>query len=117
MVSGSTASGSLSIQLLLAQPAGLLRSARILPTWWHERDHRRRPAGGPCRPGASAVRPAAHARGLGTAPPWGRLAAVAAREGLARTDRSPGCRTGGSGIVERLRLVTPLVTCSVGLAC
>jgi GGDEF domain-containing protein len=42
---------------------------------------------------------------------------VAAREGLARTDRSPGCRTGGSGIVERLRLVTPLVTCSVGPAC
>src|SRR5215213_8370089 len=68
----------------------LLRSARNLPTWWHERDRRRRPARGTPRPGAAAHRPAAHARGLGAAPPSGWPWPTRRLEGLARTDPLTG---------------------------
>src|SRR5215211_5111075 len=75
----------------------LLRSARSLPTWWHERDHGRRPAGGTRRAKAAAHRPAAHARGLGPAPPGDRLAAVGARGRDRRLRRGPGLRPGPRG--------------------
>src|SRR5215213_10965761 len=52
-------------------------------------NHRCRRAGGPFRPGAAPVRPAAHARGLGAAPPGHRLAAVAARGRAGRLRRGP----------------------------
>ena len=34
----------------------------MLPTWWHERDHRCRGQGGTDPPGTAALRPAPHAR-------------------------------------------------------
>src|SRR5215211_4092649 len=68
------------------------RSVRNVPTWWHGHDHRCRQAGGPFRPGAAPVRPAAHAQGLGAASPGHRLAAVAARGRPGRLRRGPRLR-------------------------
>jgi hypothetical protein len=82
----------------------LLRWARNLPIWWHERHHRCRPAGGTRRPGLL---------------PTGQLLSdlLARYGGEAFVLLLAACALDDAvQIVERPRVATPLVTCSVGLA-